>query len=375
MLSKHQQVQLLEAAAILSHLDTSSSLPEDRSLWPSYLSGGALPPPSIGAPSLVTINGVNSSASRSEAARGSLVAPSHPVSSSVPIRPNGLAGRTRSGSVSTTVSVSTSAGGGPGPRMHNYSIPAGGSSGITQIRPGLLGVPTPPSVNTPPSVVTAPAGLSVVPYADEEDDDQDIEEQEYENISRSGLSVSSPEKPQPMAVPLIHQSSSSSGNGYGSYRDVQHSAGFSFNSSISASVSVSGGGWSLPNSDMRSGSVALSYSEVGSREGSRSDDEVLVSDDEADVDVNGDDGFVSIAGSRPGSTGSVPSPTRIGFGDGFANGDYGNYSFTGRSGWKKDSDDDYTPSGGAYRVSDKDGNSTAVQDDEEWVGMDMDMDL
>ncbi len=29
----------------------------------------------------------------------------------------------------------------------------------------------------------------------------------------------------------------------------------------------------------------------------------LFSDDEADVDVNGDDGFVSIAGSRPGSTG------------------------------------------------------------------------
>ncbi|KAK0217280.1 hypothetical protein IW262DRAFT_1508973 [Armillaria fumosa] len=39
VLSKHQQVQLLEAAAILSHLK-SESLPEDRSLWPSFLSGG-----------------------------------------------------------------------------------------------------------------------------------------------------------------------------------------------------------------------------------------------------------------------------------------------------------------------------------------------
>jgi len=46
LLSKHQQVQLLEAAAILSHITPSSvrgdggpatSLPEDRSLWPSYL--------------------------------------------------------------------------------------------------------------------------------------------------------------------------------------------------------------------------------------------------------------------------------------------------------------------------------------------------
>jgi len=46
LLSKHQQVQLLEAAAILSHLAPSarggSSLPEDRALWPAYLSGGNL---------------------------------------------------------------------------------------------------------------------------------------------------------------------------------------------------------------------------------------------------------------------------------------------------------------------------------------------
>lgn len=49
LLSKHQQVQLLEAAAILSHLSPATaggtSLPEDRSLWPSYLSGGLLPLP------------------------------------------------------------------------------------------------------------------------------------------------------------------------------------------------------------------------------------------------------------------------------------------------------------------------------------------
>ncbi|KAL0069284.1 hypothetical protein AAF712_003649 [Marasmius tenuissimus] len=49
VLSKHQQVQLLEAAAILSHFSsdsaTGTSLPEDRSLWPSFLSGGALPLP------------------------------------------------------------------------------------------------------------------------------------------------------------------------------------------------------------------------------------------------------------------------------------------------------------------------------------------
>lgn len=42
LLSKHQQVQVMEAAAILVH---GSSLPQDRALWPSYMSGGALASP------------------------------------------------------------------------------------------------------------------------------------------------------------------------------------------------------------------------------------------------------------------------------------------------------------------------------------------
>ncbi|KAG8804564.1 hypothetical protein FRB91_011410 [Serendipita sp. 411] len=40
LLSKHQQVQLMEAAAILVY---GSSLPQDRSLWPVYMAGGTLP--------------------------------------------------------------------------------------------------------------------------------------------------------------------------------------------------------------------------------------------------------------------------------------------------------------------------------------------
>lgn len=40
-------MQLLEAAAILSHLSPKTEgLPEDRSLWPSFLSGGSVPAPS-----------------------------------------------------------------------------------------------------------------------------------------------------------------------------------------------------------------------------------------------------------------------------------------------------------------------------------------
>jgi hypothetical protein len=46
LLYAHEYAQ---AAAILSHLSTTptgSSLPEDRSLWPSFLSPGLVPPPS-----------------------------------------------------------------------------------------------------------------------------------------------------------------------------------------------------------------------------------------------------------------------------------------------------------------------------------------
>ncbi|KIY62869.1 hypothetical protein CYLTODRAFT_426591 [Cylindrobasidium torrendii FP15055 ss-10] len=95
VLSKHQQVQLLEAAAILSHLSPSTtSLPEDRSLWPSFLSGGSLP------------------------------AQAAPTASSVPIP--------------------------QGPRMHDYHLPA--ASAATQVRPGLLAVSVPEHYDTSQSV-------------------------------------------------------------------------------------------------------------------------------------------------------------------------------------------------------------------------------
>ncbi|KAJ8515117.1 hypothetical protein ONZ45_g7419 [Pleurotus djamor] len=115
VLSKHQQVQLLEAAAILSHMSptaTGTSLPDDRSLWPAFLSGSIPQAPQT-----------------SEATSAS---PSRPVSSSVPAN-SILSSSTRAGST--------------GPRLHNYSIPASSATGggsITQVRPGLVGVTTQP---------------------------------------------------------------------------------------------------------------------------------------------------------------------------------------------------------------------------------------
>ncbi|KAI0254552.1 hypothetical protein BJV78DRAFT_1280122 [Lactifluus subvellereus] len=109
LLSKHQQVQLMEAAAILSHLTPSasggSSLPDDRSLWPSFLSGGALPPPLP-----VGETGAETAA--------------HPTSSSVP----------------------------SGPRIHDYALPNTSVSGITRLRPGIIAVPTEPVPYTRPEI-------------------------------------------------------------------------------------------------------------------------------------------------------------------------------------------------------------------------------
>jgi len=116
LLSKHQQVQLLEAAAILSHLSPTASggtsLPEDRALWPSYLSGGTLPLPSVS--NSTTVLPTN----------GSFVTPSHPTSSSAPS--------------SSIISHSSSS----GPRMHDYAIPD--SASVAHLRPGVVGIPTDP---------------------------------------------------------------------------------------------------------------------------------------------------------------------------------------------------------------------------------------
>ena len=96
----------VQAAAILSHLTPSasggSSLPDDRSLWPSFLSGGKLPPPLPASDS-------------AEAA--SAAAAAQPISSSVP----------------------------SGPRIHDYALPSTSVSGITRLRPGIFAVPTEPT--------------------------------------------------------------------------------------------------------------------------------------------------------------------------------------------------------------------------------------
>ncbi|EMD36342.1 hypothetical protein CERSUDRAFT_124237 [Gelatoporia subvermispora B] len=160
-LREHQHVPLVEAAAILSHLAPfatgGTSLPEDYSLQPSYLSGGLVPPPD-------TTNriGGNTSAPSFEAGPSSFSldppAP-HPTSSSVPSYSR-LASKPAVKSKSSTRSPSAR------PRMHDYAVP--GTGGITHFRPGLLGVPTGPGaapvISASPDTRTAPVDVQMTAH-------------------------------------------------------------------------------------------------------------------------------------------------------------------------------------------------------------------
>nr|GAT44369.1 predicted protein [Mycena chlorophos] len=104
VLSKHAQVQLLEAAAILSHFnpesDTGTSLPEDRGMWPRWCSGGVLDGED-GVPASFGSAGYGSVPNTAESFNGF-----------------GFAARTN------------------GPRLHDYEVPRG-----AEVRAGVVEVP------------------------------------------------------------------------------------------------------------------------------------------------------------------------------------------------------------------------------------------
>lgn len=241
LLSKHQQVQLLEvsppieschgrlnhihlqAAAILSHIAPSArggtSLPEDRALWPSYLSGGTVPPPS--AENMAGMGGPTKSTSASH----SLEQPVHfPVSSSVPA-PSGLSLSVR-----------------PGPRMHDYAVLTAG--GLTQLRPGVLGVPTgsespQPLLRTDSPAYASERSAAVPITVPSQGASRERDPLGYSFVSRTPASDA---WSSPVSLGFAQSSFRSS------------SAGQSYDFSDSA------GGWSLPRSSIRSSSRSRSGS-------------------------------------------------------------------------------------------------------------------
>ncbi|KAF8628966.1 hypothetical protein AX15_003622 [Amanita polypyramis BW_CC] len=165
VLSKHQQVQLLEAAAILSHLSpSSSSLPEDRSLWPSFLSGGLLPPPENTT--------LTSYVPHVSASYNPSYSPISSVQNQLP--PNARLTPSSVPASGTSCPHSHYLTNGAGPRLHDYAVP-GLNNGVTQLGPGLVGIPNDgPSIHDP--IVTAksvPMGESVPPLIEEEDSKRD----------------------------------------------------------------------------------------------------------------------------------------------------------------------------------------------------------
>lgn len=213
-----------QAATVLTHLGPGgSSLPDDRSLWPSYISGGLVPPPSTSADALST------PPVRLTTKGAGKIQTYQPVSSSVPTR-----------RVSRAISE-RSISGGQGPKLYDYSLKtqSGTSSttSLTQIRPGLLGRPT------------AAASFGAVGNGDSNTNMREGD--------RIGLS-----KTLPMNVPLsgmyAQQEATDAYKNVG-YRETTNVTEDSY-SSAGASISAGANSWTVPRSELRSVSESISGS-------------------------------------------------------------------------------------------------------------------
>lgn len=301
-------------------------MPEDRSLWPSFLSGGLLPPPD---PANIIHDGRTTTKARaSSASLDHSIA--YPTSSSVPA-PSFLSSSIGTSSASGPGSgAATSTGRSPsaGPRMHDYAIPTSG--GITQVRPGVVGVPTvsssqpdihvipvrtSSSLNNPAHVVSGPQHSSApvpVPVG------REMYREPHPDGAYSFVSGAS--------VSDAWSSPVSVGFAQSSFRSSAGSAAYSA-PGFGRSLSEGAGGWSLPRSLLRSDSRSRSRS--GSVDMCSDERERELGDVEY-VDVDGMDGEAAVGGG-------------------------GRFGFTSRA-WKSQI-----------------GNGKI--DEEEWDGMEMEMEM
>ncbi|KAJ3995973.1 hypothetical protein F5050DRAFT_202412 [Lentinula boryana] len=254
VLSKHQQVQLLEAAAILSHLSADSAtgtrLPEDRSLWPSFLSGGTLPLPegsNPGAPAITSNLGVSSSVPNTNVLRSASA--SSTSASTTPARPPSV-----------------------GPRLHDYTIP---TTDVTQVRPGLYMM----GGSSAPSSAVSPIAVSI--------------NDSYSEVRSLGHGIG-----YGRAASLSSSSSDSqSPQGVSSNGHRVPTSNFAPSSSSYNSTSLS-----IPRSSLRSGSVFSESERSSSLEEDEDNDDHRMKEYydyefEPDVDVDGD-GRLDISGRK-----------------------------------------------------------------------------
>lgn len=376
------------------------SLPEDRSLWPSFLSGGSLPPPEPPIPTNRSASGSHDSTAvhgpgrNGSTTSGGVTAPSpsynhgHPVSSSVPAR-----------------STST------GPRLHDYGVSPGV---VTQVRPGLIGV------------TTSSGGVAVI--GERTNSTASANASDGAAVANSTNNVTQP-VPVPNGGRHYHDAFGSVGSNGGSYyRNHRSTAapeswgssqggglvGYPYsngvaNSNHGTSV-ISAGGWSLPRSSVRSGSSPGQSSQMfgrrsrsrsvsngasrrtvsGSSESPPSDDESVdvdgmmedgrrdrevnvVIEEEEDEEDEEDGGAITRrkgAFVDDGKTG-MHTPRNV-YGSRYPPSRYG-YQSTGRRLRGMDDDDDMD------RDDEMDGSrmrkGPVTKREEEWDGMEMEMDM
>ena len=145
-----------------------ASLPEDRSEWPSFLSGGSLPKTEVAGGGIPSVPSTSTSAS------------SVPSASSLGLSSSGLSSATSTSGFSPStpthhpISSSVPNPQSSGPRLHDYALKApGGKVVVTQVRPGLLlgvnsnGDPSIPYTNstTPASGTAYPMSMPIQQFA------------------------------------------------------------------------------------------------------------------------------------------------------------------------------------------------------------------
>ena len=130
-----------------------ASLPEDRSEWPSFLSGGSLPKvePAVTA----SVHSASTSASSpSESSLASDLSSATSNLSHFPTTTTTTSSTTPTYPISSSVPIPQPS----GPRLHDYALKApGGKVVVTQVRPGLLlGVNNDPAASMPAAQLVTP---------------------------------------------------------------------------------------------------------------------------------------------------------------------------------------------------------------------------
>jgi hypothetical protein len=243
-----------------------ASLPEDRSEWPSFLSGGSLPK----VETAVTVSVHSASTSASPPSESSLASDLSSATSNLSHFPTTTASTTSS-TTPTTHPISSSVPNpqSSGPRLHDYALRApGGKVVVTQVRPGLLlGVNNDPPSSSYATTTTTTASMPA----------QQVAPSRISQHHHAGYSYDYGYTPPVVPAPAL--GGDPNGDGV---------------------VGTNSSMWSLPNSSIRSHGRSLS-SLSGSVSVQSEDQDIEIGDDEdEDVDDVDEGRSVFVRGGRYG---------------------------------------------------------------------------